>query len=483
MSDLPEGWARVALGDIAEVRLGRQRSPKNHTGPNMRPYLRAANVTWRGVDLTDVKEMHFTPTEVETYRLEVGDVVLSEASGSPGEVGKSGLWSGAIPDCCIQNTLIRVRGRGATDPAFIDHRLRFEALMGIWSRDVARGVGIFHLGSTRLASWTLNLPPIAEQVRIAAELDRRLARIEVAVAGLKSSIQLVHAAQASVRHAAVTGRLGTKAGGGSLYQDLHEEILQRREEAGPRALLLSDDRPSHSAGWDVRLLGELAWDWGYGTSAKCGYDNPGPAVVRIPNVVDGRVVLNDVKRAPTAGEVAGLELDAGDALFVRSNGSRDLIGRAAVIHNQMDAAFASYIIRFRLPPDPLLGRWVALVAGSPDARRHLVGRGSSSAGQYNLSLGDIGELPIPLPSRSIAEMVLDEAERRLSLLAAARRTIEVALARADQLRRSILNEAFCGRLVPQDPSDEPMTTLLERLKNENGSQTKFPQRNKKAEAK
>ena len=66
---LPEGWAWATLSAISEVRLGRQRSPKRATGPNMRPYLRAANVTWDGLALSDLKEMDFTPTEYETYRL------------------------------------------------------------------------------------------------------------------------------------------------------------------------------------------------------------------------------------------------------------------------------------------------------------------------------------------------------------------------------------------------------------------------------
>ncbi len=60
MTELPTGWAVARLDELAEVRLGRQRSPKNHSGSRMRPYLRAANVTWSGLDLNDVKEMNFT---------------------------------------------------------------------------------------------------------------------------------------------------------------------------------------------------------------------------------------------------------------------------------------------------------------------------------------------------------------------------------------------------------------------------------------
>ena len=46
MNELPESWAVARLADVAEVRLGRQRSPKTATGERMRPYLRAANVKW-----------------------------------------------------------------------------------------------------------------------------------------------------------------------------------------------------------------------------------------------------------------------------------------------------------------------------------------------------------------------------------------------------------------------------------------------------
>ena len=82
MTELPRGWVFERLGDVAEVRLGRQRSPKRATGDRMRPYLRAANVTWQGLALEDVKEMDFTEAESVTYELRPGDLLLSEASGS-----------------------------------------------------------------------------------------------------------------------------------------------------------------------------------------------------------------------------------------------------------------------------------------------------------------------------------------------------------------------------------------------------------------
>lgn len=144
MSDLPSGWTMARLTEIAEVRLGRQRSPKNHHGDQMRPYLRAANVTWNGLDLSDVNAMNFTDSEMDVYGLKPGDLVLSEASGSAGEVGKPALWSGEIPDCAFQNTLIRVRPR-EIEPRYLLHYFRAQALLGRFVPE-SRGVGINHLG-------------------------------------------------------------------------------------------------------------------------------------------------------------------------------------------------------------------------------------------------------------------------------------------------------------------------------------------------
>ena len=68
----PVGWSYAPVKTLGEIFLGRQRSPKNHTGPNMYPYVRSANVTWNGWNLSDVKEMNFDSRDFEKYKLRVG---------------------------------------------------------------------------------------------------------------------------------------------------------------------------------------------------------------------------------------------------------------------------------------------------------------------------------------------------------------------------------------------------------------------------
>ena len=224
---LPDGWVWATLAQLGEVRLGRQRSPKRATGPNMRPYMRAANVTWDGLDLTDVKEMDFTPAEYETYGLLPGDILLSEASGSPDEVGKPAVWNGEIDGCCFQNTLIRVRAAFEIVP-YLQHHLFSDARSGALGR-AARGVGIHHLGAQRAETWAVGLPPLAEQRRIVAEVERRLSVIQQAEATVEASLQRAERLRQSILRRAFAGELMPQDPDDEPASVLLERIRAQRE--------------------------------------------------------------------------------------------------------------------------------------------------------------------------------------------------------------------------------------------------------------
>lgn len=215
---LPDGWCSVRLDAVADVRLGRQRSPKNHQGTQMRPYLRAANVTWRGLDLSDVLQMNFTDSELEVFRLQPGDILVNEASGSPSEVGKAAMFHGEIEDCAFQNTTIRLRPT-TVEGRFLINFLNYRALSGAYLRE-SRGVGINHIGVTGMAATPTPLPPIDEQHAIVERLEDHLSRLDVAVASLsrvagtppsaERSISLANQLRRSLLHSAFTGELTKK---------------------------------------------------------------------------------------------------------------------------------------------------------------------------------------------------------------------------------------------------------------------------------
>ena len=119
-------------------------------------------------------------------------------------------------------------------------------------------------------------------------------------------------------------------------------------------------------GWVWANLAQLSWDCGYGTSQKCDYGAPGMPVLRIPNIAAGRIDITDLKYAldPVAVNQSD-QLDVADLLIVRTNGSKDLIGRGAVVQYKFDGPhyFASYLIRYRLLAD--MGKLVESLGVAP----------------------------------------------------------------------------------------------------------------------
>src|SRR5664280_2157911 len=100
---LPPSWRMSTVGEAGEVALGRQRSPKFHTGHKMRPYLRVANVFEDRIDIADVMSMHFEDDEFERFRLELDDILLNEGQ-SPHLLGRPAIYRGIPPDTAFTNS-------------------------------------------------------------------------------------------------------------------------------------------------------------------------------------------------------------------------------------------------------------------------------------------------------------------------------------------------------------------------------------------
>ena len=203
--ELPEGWRRMTISQVALVQLGRQRSPQHHSGEQMRPYLRAANVSWEGIVLDDVKTMNFGDADFERYRLTRGDLLLNEASGSPNEVGKPAIWDGQIKDCCFQNTLLRLRPRAVT-LRYLYWYCYLSALSG-WFGKAGRGVNIRHLGKHGLVQFPIPVAPPEVQDKVVTRIDHQMQSVEESRQTLASSLLRVAALRRSVLAEAFAGRL------------------------------------------------------------------------------------------------------------------------------------------------------------------------------------------------------------------------------------------------------------------------------------
>lgn len=403
MSDLPDGWYWSTIGEVASVQLGRQRSPENHVGDHMRPYLRSANVTWAGLDLRDVKEMNFPPADAQRFELQHGDLLINESSGSPNEVGKPAIWRSEIPGACFQNTLLALRPHLVT-PKFMYWWLYQSAKSGKLGA-AARGVNIRHLGKAGLASYEIPVPPVDAQDRITEYLETEVDRVAAA---------------------------------GQLLSDCQIRLSQFTRSSVQSAL---------SGDWPVVRLGDVSIDQRYGTSAKTTRDSSGVPVLRMGNIRLGAIDVEDLKYVPYAHEdVESCSLAIGDVLFNRTN-SPELVGKSAVFRGvPTGALFASYLIRVRTDPQRLLPEWASLVINSSFGREYIESVRTQQVGQANVNGTKLAAFPIPLPPTDVQQQRIDEFERLRVVEHSVRSGLDAAISKSQQLKLSLLTSALRGTL-------------------------------------
>ena len=222
---LPSGWSWVPVGQLAEVRLGRMRSPKYAHGPNMRPYLRVANVLEDRIDVTDLLYMNFSPEEYEIYRLTPGDILLNDGQ-SPELVGRPAMFRGEVPDACYQNHLIRFRSGASIYPEFALLVFRHYLHAGYFKSLARWTTNIATLSLGRFAAMPFPLPPYSEQVELARAARQRLA----ASAQQRDAVQ-----QSLIRLPEMEQELLAMAVSGSLIpaRPVHESAAALLERLGP----------------------------------------------------------------------------------------------------------------------------------------------------------------------------------------------------------------------------------------------------------
>jgi type I restriction enzyme S subunit len=343
---------------------------------------------------------------------------------------------------------------------------------------------------------TLSVPvaPLNEQRRIVEAYEELVSDLDAGVAALERVREKLKLYRASILKAAVEGALTAEwraqhpniEPASELLQRILEERRCRWEEKQHAKFKTKGQEPPKNwknkytepaapdttnllplpEGWCWTTVDQLAWSSGYGTSQKCSGTDTGLAVLRIPNIIGGKVDLKDLKYAPPRYSDDDDELVAiGDLLVVRTNGSRTLIGRGAVVHDTpvRPLAFASYLIRLRLIPAPVLLKWISILWESFHVRRWVEARAATSAGQFNISLKVLSTIMVPLPPITEQEVIAENIENQLSVIDHLESDLEAKMKSAQALRQSILRHAFTGQLVPQDPNDELASELLKRI--------------------
>ncbi|MGH3770715.1 MAG: restriction endonuclease subunit S [Pseudonocardiaceae bacterium] len=461
MTDLPPGWEWARLDEVADIQGGIQKQAKRRPTLNKYPFLRVANVARGQLDLSEIHEVELFEGELERYQLESGDLLVVEGNGSLDQLGRGAMWHGQIANCVHQNHLIRVRPTPAINPQYLEYLWNSPLVTAQIERAGASTSGLHTLSVSKLGPVVVPVPPLAEQRRIVIALDSHLSHVDAGQKVLVATAKRVALHRDRFIAAACSG----------------DRVPTTGPSAVPPAFVGVQDGelPPLPGDWKWVRLAEIADVVGGITKdakRQTEVELPEVPYLRVANVQRGRLDLDRISviRAPI-GKVRQLRLQAGDVLL-NEGGDRDKLGRGWIWEGQIaECIHQNHVFRARIRDnqlEPKLLAWHVNTFGKGWCERN----GKQSVNLASISLSKIRMLPVPVPPQNdqlALVALIDEHLVQLDYLVGALRQ---ALRRSENLRCSLIAEVFAGRLLPQDPNDEPASVLLERIKAERAAQPK-----------
>lgn len=481
MTELPKGWEYPTIEDILQP-LPDGRLIHQGWSPQCERTPITGDDEWGVLKTTAIQAGAFLPNEHKrlpdalepraAIEVQQGDLLLT-CAGPRARCGVACLVRNSRPHLMLSGKMYRFRvDERLIDPRFIEAMLCSPDLqMALDSIKTGGSDSGLNLTHERFRSLRLPLPPTAEQERIVTTIEEAFSKLDAGEAGLRAVRQLLKRMREAVLAAAVTGRL--------VPQDPTDT---------PATKLLADAGADEVAGaslplppetWVATTVGAIStMSLGKMLDAKAQTGkNPQPYLRNI-NVRWFSFDLDDLAIMDIRPEEFDRVAVADGDLVVCEGGQP---GRCAV-WRRAPMVIQKALHRVR-PKRGVSSDYLSLVVcwwGSrSEYERFITGTTIKHIPKEKLKL-----LPVPLPPPEEQLRIVAEVERQFSFIDAGERAVDAGLARSAALRRSVLGAAFQGRLCPQDPSDEPASVLLERIRAERAASDGLAsgRRRKKVEA-
>lgn len=488
--ELPKGWCWTRVEQLAEVVRGASPRPAGD------PRYFGGNIPWITVGcltadaqpyLTSVSEFVTEAGRAASRYIEPETLLLTNSGATLG-VPKITKIGGCIND-------------GSVALLHIDYPLKLYLYYFLSSltkrlRTINQGAAQPNLNTGIVKAIFVPLPPLAEQSRIIIKIEELFTQLDAGVELLKKLKAKLKRYRQAVLKAAVEGKLTKdwrEAHQGELEPAsvLLERILKERREkweAEQLAQMKAKGKTPKDDSWKLKYKEPVApdtfdlpelpegWVWvsleqisnasrniTYGVIKLGEYIQDGVSTLRSSNVRHLLLDLSNVKKISSAlsEEYQRTVLQGGEILIT----IRGTLGGVASVPKKCAGYNISREVALITPLPQILSSCCAILIGSPTVQNWLSERTRGIA-YIGINLETLKETPIPLFTLSEQQALAEEVERRLSVADELEKVINQNLKRAEKLRQSILKKAFEGKLVPQDPTDEPADKLLERIKAE-----------------
>lgn len=452
-STAPKGWSIQTIGDIAEIKTGKLDA-------------NAADTDGKYPFFTCAKKI----SRIDTPAFD-GEAVLVAGNGDFNVKYYLGKFNAYQRTYVIQN----IETLGKYLYFYIQYRL--SDLTGD-----SRGSTIKYIRLGDLRDYPVPIAPLEQQVEIVSEIEKQFSRLDKAVANLKRVKANLKRYKAAVLKAAVEGKLTEEwrkqnpdvEPASKLLERILTERRKKWEEAelarmkekakepkndkwkekfGLSSHVDIEGMPNLPDKWCYANLASLVEEPKYGTSKKCRYESRGLGVLRIPNIGDGVIDDDDLKYAEfDAAEIAAYRLQENDLLIIRSNGSLDLVGKAALVREpDCSHLYAGYLIRLRPISATVSGAFLQFAVRSLVVRQQIESKAKSTSGVNNINAKELKTLTIPLCSKGEQTQLVWEIEGRLSVADHLLNDVEMRIKNVECLRQSILARSFSGHFARVKP--------------------------------
>ena len=506
MMDLPSDWCVATVAEIAEpLRYGYTASANPEAdGPRM---LRITDIQNGQVQWSCVPRCEIAPQRRDQYLLSPGDIVFARTGGT---VGKSFLIREVPEPAVFASYLIKVASATGVEARYL---YWFFQSLNYWGQIALRKGGLQgNVNAKTLGAIELPFAPTNEQRRIAMRIEALFDEIDRGVESLQDTKRAIGLYRQSLLKSAFEGRLTAQ------WRAENADKLESRDECYSRAerernewYRVAEDEWTHevdvwrSAGAkgpkprrpersspsvalmpeELAAMPEIPDEWMYlrlrdmaavgsGMSVSKARKLKAPVDIpylRVANVQRGFLDLGEVKTMKVEmSQVPSLLLRRCDVLF-NEGGDRDKLGRGWVWECQIPQCITQNHV-FRASPFRHDLDWSKYISwwSNSFGRDYFDTGGKQTTNLASINKAVLKDLPVPYCSPAEQAEIVRILDERFEAVDTLNAEVTANLARAEALRRSILKQAFSGKLVPQDPDDEPATVLLQRIRAKNASQ-------------
>lgn len=487
-------WERVRLAEVATILNGAPFDSALFSTTEGMPLVRIRDVT-----TGQTSTYYIGPYENE-YLVQQGELLV----GMDGDFN-SGFWGSKT--ALLNQRVCKI----SPVESFYDKRLLAFTLPGYLAAINANtpSVTVKHLSSKTIGEIGLPLPPRAEQTRIVAKLEELFSDLDAGVAELKSAQKKLAQYRQSLLKAAVEGALTAEWRANNTPAEtgvqLLERILQERHARWEVKQLAkfseqgktppkdwqkkypepvqpeTTNLPELPDGWiwaSLDMLGEIASGVAKGTKRDGSVPVREVPYLRVANVQRGYLDLTEVKTIMAVErDIEELTLRNGDVLF-NEGGDRDKLGRGWVWRDEVkECIHQNHVFRMRpylseLQPELISHR------GNTFGKLWFQNAGKQTTNLASINMTMLRVFPVPVAPADEQLEMLEQIRTQLDKLNQQEQATDLALKQAAAQRQNILRTAFTGQLVPQDPTNESASVLMERIRAERAERATQPKTRK-----